>query len=109
MSCSQKNFREDLKVKIHKIPFVSRTNNNTTILYKHIRTGTNVHVYSLHPGIVDTELCRTLDKVYFPGVRALVMRIFCYPWVKTPDQGAQTTLHCSIDEKAGEETGLYYR
>ena len=24
-------------------------------------------------------------------------------------QGAETTIHCAIDEKAGNETGLYYR
>ncbi|XP_022178850.1 retinol dehydrogenase 12-like isoform X2 [Myzus persicae] len=69
--------------------------------------GTEVHVYSLHPGIVSTELTRTVDQVYFPGIW-LLGRIILFPWVKTPEQGAQTTLHCSIDEKAGEETGLYY-
>ncbi|CAH1738342.1 unnamed protein product [Aphis gossypii] len=69
--------------------------------------GTGVHVYSLHPGIVNTELPRTVDQVFFPGMW-LLGRIVLYPFVKTPEQGAQTTLHCSIDEKAGEETGLYY-
>lgn len=73
-----------------------------------MRLGTGVTVYSLHPGIVNTELGRSIDKVYFPGMR-LLARIFFYPWAKSPEQGAQTTLHCSIDEKAGEETGLYYR
>jgi len=57
---------------------------------------------------VNTELARTVDQVYFPGMW-LLGRIILYPFVKTPEQGAQTTLHCSIDEKAGEETGLYYR
>jgi len=68
---------------------------------------TGVHVYSLHPGIVKTELLRTMDEVYFPGIKFLA-NIFLYPWFKSPTQGAQTTLYCSIDEKAGEETGLYY-
>lgn len=70
--------------------------------------GTGVNVYSLHPGIVRTELTRTLDQVYFPGMWFLG-RIFLYPWVKNPKQGAQTTLYCSIAEKSGTETGLYYR
>lgn len=65
-------------------------------------------MYSLHPGIVNTELGRTVDEVYFPGLW-LLGRVILFPLVKTPEQGAQTTLHCSIDEKAGEETGLYYR
>lgn len=67
-----------------------------------------MNVYSLHPGIVNTELGRTMGQVFFPGIMYLA-RVFLYPWYKTPEQGAQTTLHCSIDEKAGEETGLYYR
>jgi hypothetical protein len=28
--------------------------------------------------------------------------------MKTAKQGAQTTLHCALDEQAGTETGLYY-
>lgn len=79
------------------------------VMYKtFIYLGTGVHVYSLHPGIVRTELTRTLDQVYFPGMW-FFGRIFLYPWVKNPKQGAQTTLYCSIDEKSGTETGLYYR
>lgn len=73
-----------------------------------MHVGTGVHVYSLHPGIVRTELVRTLDSVYFPGMWFLG-RFILYPWMKTPKQGAQTTLYCSIDEKTEAETGLYYR
>ncbi|XP_050520603.1 retinol dehydrogenase 12-like [Daktulosphaira vitifoliae] len=68
---------------------------------------TGVNVYTLHPGIVKTELGRTVDQVYFPGTRFL-LGLVLYPFIKTPEQGAQTTLHCAIDEKAGQETGLYY-
>lgn len=67
-----------------------------------------MNVYSLHPGIVHTELGRTMGQVFFPGIMYLA-RVFLYPWYKTPEQGAQTTLYCSIDEKAGEQTGLHYR
>jgi len=56
---------------------------------------------------VSTELGRSMGKVFFPGIMTLG-RIFLYPWYKTPQQGAQTTIYCSIDEKAGEQTGLYY-
>ncbi|XP_025192053.1 retinol dehydrogenase 12-like isoform X2 [Melanaphis sacchari] len=69
--------------------------------------GTGVNVYSLHPGIIFTELTRTLEQVYFPGMLFLG-RIILYPWAKNPKQGAQTTLYCSIDEKTAAETGLYY-
>lgn len=28
--------------------------------------------------------------------------------MKTPEQGAQTTIHCAVDDKCANETGLYY-
>jgi hypothetical protein len=30
-------------------------------------------------------------------------------FLKTCEQGAQTTIHCAVSEEAGKETGLYYR
>lgn len=69
--------------------------------------GKNVNVYAVHPGIVRTELGRYMDQTYFPGARALA-RVLMYWWMKTPEQGAQTTLHCALDEGAANETGLYY-
>ncbi|KAF5281073.1 hypothetical protein FQR65_LT14869 [Abscondita terminalis] len=66
-----------------------------------------VTVYSLHPGAVATDLVRHLDDTYFKGVRwtlSFILRTF----MKTPEQGAQTTIHCAVDETAGKETGLYY-
>jgi len=67
-----------------------------------------VTTYALHPGVVRTELGRYLDDTYFRGA-ATVARTVIGPFSKTPEQGAETTIHCSIDEKAGTETGLYYR
>lgn len=29
-------------------------------------------------------------------------------FMKTPVQGAQTTIYCAVDEKCANETGLYY-
>jgi NAD(P)-dependent dehydrogenase (short-subunit alcohol dehydrogenase family) len=69
---------------------------------------TGVTAYSLHPGAVDTELQRHLDTTYFRGAnflnRALGALIY-----KTPEEGAQTTIYCSVDEKLANQTGLYYR
>lgn len=28
--------------------------------------------------------------------------------MKTPEQGAQTTIYCAVDENAAKESGLYY-
>lgn len=70
--------------------------------------GKGVTTYAVHPGVVKTELGRHLDDVYFTGARILA-RYVMYFTLKTPEQGAQTTLHCALDEAAGKETGLYYR
>jgi len=69
--------------------------------------GTNVRTYALHPGVVDTELARHFDSTIFPGTRFLIKTVGKIA-TKTPEQGAQTSIYCCIDEKAGEETGLYY-
>ncbi|KAJ8023114.1 Retinol dehydrogenase 13 [Holothuria leucospilota] len=72
--------------------------------------GTSVTTYALHPGTVDTELGR-----YIPSsipLAALILSIL-YPvltflLIKTSEQGAQTSIHCAVDEQAGLQTGLYY-
>ncbi|XP_075226500.1 retinol dehydrogenase 11-like isoform X2 [Lycorma delicatula] len=69
--------------------------------------GTNVSVYCLHPGVVDTELSRHLDYAVFPGMKWIYQRLG-WIFMKTPQQGAQTTLHCALDGQAGKESGLYY-
>ncbi|KAL7301759.1 hypothetical protein TKK_0005753 [Trichogramma kaykai] len=63
--------------------------------------------YSLHPGVIATELGRHLDNSFFPGTRFL-FSLF-RPFIKTPELGAQTNIHCACDEEAGKETGLYYK
>ncbi|XP_061602522.1 retinol dehydrogenase 13 [Cololabis saira] len=68
--------------------------------------GTGVTVYSLHPGVIRTELGRHL----FPSlalwkrvVASVVMTMFKSPW-----QGAQTTIYCAVDESLVNVSGLYY-
>jgi retinol dehydrogenase 12 len=61
--------------------------------------GTGVTTYSLHPGVVATEVWR---KVPGPIAR------FAKRFMKTEEEGAATTLHCALDPEAGRETGLYY-
>lgn len=61
--------------------------------------GSGVTTYSLHPGVVGTNVWRTL-----PGPLARVAKWF----MLSEEQGAATTLHCAISADAGRETGLYY-
>lgn len=65
-----------------------------------------VTTYSLHPGVIATDLARHLDETYFRGAYLLasVMRYF----FKTPEQGAQTTIYCAVDENLANESGNYY-
>ncbi|KAL1493225.1 hypothetical protein ABEB36_011318 [Hypothenemus hampei] len=66
-----------------------------------------VTVYSLHPGVINTELGRYVKTTY--GVfLATIWGLFKWA-LKTPKQGAQTTIYCSVDEKCANESGLYYK
>ncbi|KOC61420.1 Retinol dehydrogenase 12, partial [Habropoda laboriosa] len=66
----------------------------------------DINVYSLHPGVVKTELARHVDTTVFWGAR-LLFRMFS-PFIKSAKGGAQTTIHCAVDENAAKESGLYY-
>lgn len=61
--------------------------------------GTGVTTYALHPGVVASDIWRVL-----PGpLRWLVTRNML-----TPEQGAETSIHCAVDASIAGETGLYY-
>ncbi|XP_052457960.1 retinol dehydrogenase 11-like [Carassius gibelio] len=68
--------------------------------------GTGVTTYTLHPGVINTELGRH----FFPSLplwkRLLFMPLFFF--VKTPWQGAQTTIYCAVSESLQDSSGLYY-
>ncbi|CAH0562520.1 unnamed protein product [Brassicogethes aeneus] len=67
----------------------------------------NVKTYSLHPGVIATELGRHLGATYFSFVLWAWRNIATY-FIKTPEQGAQTTIYCAVDEACANESGLYY-
>lgn len=71
-------------------------------LAKRLR-GTNVTCYSVHPGIVRTELSRHVSlwqKVFIEPVAQLLFL--------DPEAGAQTTLHCSLQEGIEPLSGRYF-
>ncbi|XP_050665891.1 retinol dehydrogenase 13-like [Leptidea sinapis] len=67
----------------------------------------DVNTYSLHPGVIKTELGRHLNESLFRGARTL-LGLVLGPFMKSPELGAQTTIYCAVDEKCSNETGLYY-
>ncbi|KAK5867424.1 hypothetical protein PBY51_011917 [Eleginops maclovinus] len=68
--------------------------------------GTGVTSYSLHPGVIRTELGRHMwpnmpmwKKVVFTPLMFLI---------KSPTEGAQTTIYCAVEQSLQNESGLYY-
>lgn len=61
--------------------------------------GTGVTTYAVHPGVVSTNVWRSLPN---PLVKALSR------WMISPEQGAKTTLHCATAPQLSAETGMYY-
>ncbi|XP_067216943.1 retinol dehydrogenase 11 isoform X3 [Linepithema humile] len=68
---------------------------------------TGINVYALHPGLIPTEIARHSGNTFFYGADKC-WTFWTWLLFKNVVQGAQTTIYCAIDEKAGEETGLYY-
>lgn len=61
--------------------------------------GTGVTAYSLHPGVVATDVWRRI-----PAPVAWIMKRFMI----SPDQGAATTLYCATDPALAGASGRYY-
>uniref|UniRef100_A0A4W5MSK1 Uncharacterized protein n=1 Tax=Hucho hucho TaxID=62062 RepID=A0A4W5MSK1_9TELE len=72
----------------------------TSSLAKRLQ-GTAVTAYSLHPGIVQTDLWRHLD-----APQAAIMKMIS-PFTKTSVQGAQTTIYCAVAPELETESLLY--
>ncbi|KAL7374053.1 hypothetical protein ABVT39_020999 [Epinephelus coioides] len=64
--------------------------------------GTGVTTYSLHPGVVQTELWRHLS-----GPQQFFMKMVS-PFTKNSSQGAQTSIYCAVEPSLEKETGGYY-
>ncbi|XP_029378203.1 retinol dehydrogenase 13-like [Echeneis naucrates] len=68
--------------------------------------GTGVTTYSLHPGVIRTELGR-----HFWPTMSLWKRFVFTPLlflIKSPTEGAQTTIYCAVEESLQNQSGLYY-
>ncbi|MGP1683440.1 MAG: hypothetical protein ACTS8S_14050, partial [Giesbergeria sp.] len=61
--------------------------------------GSGVITYSLHPGVVATEVWRSV-----PLPLAWLLKLALI----SPEKGARTTLHCATSASAAAESGLYY-
>ncbi|KAL2088657.1 hypothetical protein ACEWY4_015556 [Coilia grayii] len=72
-------------------------------------SGSGVTVYSLHPGVIRTELGRHLSDSLPPWRRLLLAPLMLlWPLIKSPWEGAQTTIYCAVDHSLHNTCGLYY-
>lgn len=68
--------------------------------------GTGVTTYSLHPGVIRTELGRHFWPT-MPLWKRAIYKTLSF-WLKSPREGSQTTIHCAVEESLADVSGLYY-
>ncbi|KAI9199692.1 retinol dehydrogenase 13 [Polychytrium aggregatum] len=65
--------------------------------------GSNITVNAVHPGVVNTELTRYIDT----GILKVLLSVGTI-LMKTPWEGAQTTLHVALSDECEKVTGEYF-
>lgn len=70
--------------------------------------GSGITTYAVHPGVVDTELNRTVgeDKTFYGWLTDFCFRRKAF--IKTPKHGAQTSIYCAIAPELEGVSGKYY-
>lgn len=68
--------------------------------------GDGVTAYSLHPGVIKTELGRHFMPT-IPWYKAIIFKFVAPIILKTPWEGMQTTLHCALEDNL--PNGAYFR
>ncbi|KOB69969.1 Restnol dehydrogenase [Operophtera brumata] len=66
-----------------------------------------VTTYSLHPGVIRTDISRHFDKTVWYGASWAFNNILGW-FMKSTKCGAQTTIFCAVDDACVDESGLYY-
>ena len=73
----------------------------TRELANRLGKNSNINVYSLHPGGINTDLLRhSPDNIFIQ----ILKKIF----LLTVEMGSQTTLYCALEQSLENETGFYY-
>ncbi|KAK2902776.1 hypothetical protein Q8A67_007489 [Cirrhinus molitorella] len=68
--------------------------------------GTGVSSFCLHPGVIRTELDRHVVS-WYPMLKT-VLSLPCLLLMKTPWQGAQTSIYCAVTEGLERKSGCYF-
>ena len=65
--------------------------------------GTGVTANCLHPGMIDSGIWRNVPAPLSWGLQLIIKGFF-----KTPEQGAQTSIHVAVAEELKTITGKYF-
>ncbi|XP_073703360.1 retinol dehydrogenase 12 [Garra rufa] len=68
--------------------------------------GTGVSSFCLHPGVIRTELDRHVV-LWYPMLKT-ILSLPCLLLMKTPWEGAQTSIYCAITEGLERKSGCYF-
>jgi NAD(P)-dependent dehydrogenase (short-subunit alcohol dehydrogenase family) len=58
-----------------------------------------IHTYVLHPGVIASEIWRNVPRP---------MRFVMTRFMKSPDEGARTSVYCATSPDVADDTGRYY-
>lgn len=61
--------------------------------------GRGIHTYVLHPGVIASEIWRSVPRP---------MRFVMTRFMKSPDEGARTSVYCAGSPDVADDTGRYY-
>ena len=71
--------------------------------------GTDVTVYSVHPGWIRSNFGAEVMPGWLRSAMNLALRPFSgFLGIMSPEDGAQTTLHCLLDDGAPKHNGAYF-
>ncbi|CAF1333800.1 unnamed protein product [Adineta steineri] len=72
---------------------------------------TNITANSLHPGLVRTEIIRNILGHYQIILNTLILLLtpIWYCLIKSPEQGAQTSIYLASDRRLNHVTGKYFK
>lgn len=72
-----------------------------------ILNGTGVTVNALHPGCVNTELGRHIEKITIL-FNKFILKPFAFLFYKTSKAGAQTSIYCALAPELENVSGKYF-